>query len=87
MQQLLKSYEYRWDFSETELFNIEFVIISTLGRAAETTITPQNFAPQGRVNLRLFAENHGEQYVALNPVENPDISNESLDSEVKKNYR
>ena len=27
-----------------ELFNIEFVIISTLGRAAEATIIPQNFA-------------------------------------------
>ena len=32
-----------------ELFNIEFVIISTLNRAAEATITSQNFAPQGRV--------------------------------------
>ena len=34
-----------------ELFNIEFVIISTLGRAVEATISPQNFAPQGRVYL------------------------------------
>ena len=34
-----------------KLFNIEFVIISILSRAAETTITPQNFAPQGCIYL------------------------------------
>ena len=70
-----------------ELFNIEFVIISILGRAAEATITPQNFAPQSWVYLGHFAENHGEHYIVLNPAEDPDISNESFDSEVKKNYR
>ena len=31
-----------------------------------------------------FAENHGEHYVVLHPVEDPDISNESFDSEVKR---
>ena len=67
-----------------ELFNIEFVIISTLCRVAEATITPQKFAPQGRIYLGHFAENHGEHYVILNPTEDPDISNESFDSEVKK---
>ena len=67
-----------------ELFNIEFVIVSTLGRAAEATITPQNFAVQGRVYLGHFAENHEEHYVVLHPVEDPDISNESFVSEVKK---
>ena len=67
-----------------ELFNIEFVIISTLGRAAEATITSQNFSPQGRVYLGHFVENHGEHYGNFNPVEDPDISNESFDSEVKK---
>ena len=67
-----------------ELFYIEFVNISTLGTAAEATITPQNFTPQGRFYLRYFAENNGEHYVALNPVENPDISNKSFNSEVKK---
>ena len=43
-----------------ELFNIEFVIISSLGRAGEAIITSQNFAPKGRVYLGHFAENHGE---------------------------
>ena len=66
------------------MFYIEFVNISTLGTAAEATITPQNFTPQGRFYLRYFAENNGEHYVALNPVENPDISNKSFTSEVKK---
>ena len=57
-----------------ELFNIEFVVTSTLSRAAEATITPQNFALQGRVYLVHFVENHGKHYVALNPVEDPDKS-------------
>ena len=56
-----------------ELFNITFVIFCTLGRAVEATITPQN-----------FAEIHGKYYVVFNPVEDPDISNESFDSELKK---
>ena len=30
-----------------ELFNSKFLIICTLGRAAEETITPQNLALQG----------------------------------------
>ena len=44
----------------SELFNIKFVIIFTLGRAAEATITPQNFIPKGRVCLGNFAGNHEE---------------------------
>ena len=43
-----------------ELFNIEFFNVSTLDRAAEATVTPQNVAQQGRVYLINFAENHGE---------------------------
>ena len=31
-----------------ELLNTEFIIIFSLARAAEATITPQNFAPQGQ---------------------------------------
>ena len=37
-----------------KLFNIKFVIISTLGRLTETTITPQSFAAQGPVYLGHF---------------------------------
>ena len=67
-----------------DLHNIEFGIISILGRADEGTVTPKNFTPQGHVYLEHFAENHGEHYVVLHPVEDPDISNESFDSEVKR---
>ena len=67
-----------------ELFNSKFFIISSLGRAAEEIITPQNVALQGLVYQRHFVENHGENYVVLIPVEDPDTSNESFDSEVKK---
>ena len=67
----------------SELFNIEFVIISTLGRAAEATVSPQNFAPRSHVYFGHFAENHREHYVVLNPLEDLDISNKSFDSEVK----
>ena len=39
-----------------QLFSVEFVIISALGRAAEATITPENFIPQGRVNTLFFIQ-------------------------------
>ena len=70
-----------------ELITIEFVIISTLGRAAETTIIPKNIIPQGCVYLEHFAENHEENCDVHHTVEDPDISNEFFDSEIKKNYR
>ena len=44
-----------------QLFNIEFVIVFTLNRAAEATITPQNF--ENRVYLGHFVKNHVEHYV------------------------
>ena len=47
-----------------ELFNTEFVLVSTLGRAAEVTISPGNVSPQSRTFLGHFAENQGEHYVA-----------------------
>ena len=42
-----------------ELFNTEFILVSTLGRAAEVTISPRNFLPQNRAFLGHFAENQG----------------------------
>ena len=67
-----------------ELLNIEFVIISTLSKTAEAPITPKKFVRQDRVFLGHFAENHGENYIVVNPVEDPDICYESFDSEVNK---
>ena len=83
-----------------QLFNIEFVIVFTLNRAAEATITPQNF--ENRVYLGHFVKNHVEHYVIflmnllilklkkttdksiLNRVENFDKSNESFFFEMEK---
>ena len=48
-----------------KLFNIGFVLVSTLGRAAEVMVTPINFSPQSRAFLEHFAENQGEHYVVL----------------------
>ena len=67
-----------------EIFNIEFVIIFILGRAAKANTTQQNFASQGGIYLGHFAENLGEYYIVLNAVEDSNISNESFDTEVKK---
>ena len=64
--------------AEADMSNIEFAIISTLGRAAKATITPQNFLPSDHVYLRHFAENHGEHYFVLYTVEDPDTSHEFL---------
>ena len=51
IQQPRKWYEYKWDLDDeitlraaAEIFNIEFVIISILGRAAKANTTQQNFA-------------------------------------------
>ena len=83
-----------------QLFNIEFVIVFTLNRAAEATITPQNF--ENRVYFGHFVKNHVEHYVIflmnllilklkkttdksiLNRVKNFDKSNESFFFEMEK---
>ena len=91
IQQPRKWYEYKWDLDDeitlraaAEIFNIEFVIISILGRAAKANTTQQNFASQGGIYLGHFAENLGEYYIVVNAVEDSNISNESFDTEVKK---
>ena len=60
-----------------EVFNIEIVIISSLGRAGQITISSRNFEPQGRIILGHMAEGMGEHYVVLNPF---DI-NDSMDED------
>ena len=61
-----------------ELFNTEFVLVSTLGRAAEVTISPRNFSPQNRAFLGHFAENQGEHYVVLGQIDDSESSEEVL---------
>ena len=52
-----------------ELFNIEFVLVSMLGRAAEVAVTPRNFSPKNKVSLGHFAENQGKHYVVLDEID------------------
>ena len=51
----------------SEIFNVEFEVISTLGPAARQIITPHNSVAMTRLHLGHFAENEGTHYVALNP--------------------
>ena len=50
----------------SEIFNVEFEVISTLGPAARQIITPHNSVAMTRLHLGHFAENEGTHYVALN---------------------
>ena len=52
-----------------ELFNIEFVLVSTLRRAVEVTVTPRNFSPQNRAFLGHLAQNQEEHYVVLDQID------------------
>ena len=51
----------------SEIFNVQFEVISTLGPAARQIITPHNSVAMTRLHLGHFAENEGTHYVALNP--------------------
>ena len=53
-----------------ELFNIDFILVSTLESAAEVTFTSRNFSPQNRAFLGHSAENQVEHYVALSQIDN-----------------
>ena len=51
----------------SEIFNIEFEVISTLRPAAREIITPHNSVVMTRLHLGHFTENEGTHSVALNP--------------------
>ena len=66
----------------TEMFNVEFVVISTLGAAGQRTITPRNFASQGRVYLGHFVEGRGDYYIVLETIEDEsDLPNNGEEDE------
>lgn len=48
-----------------DLFNVEFNVISSLGPAATTVISPQNSVPISSFYIGHFAEGDSEHYVAL----------------------
>ena len=51
-----------------ELFNVEFIAISSLGPAATTDISPVDSLPVYSFHISHFAEGDGEHYVGLQNV-------------------
>ena len=51
----------------SEIFNVDFQVISTLGPAAWQIITPHNSVAMARLHVVHFAENEATHYAALNP--------------------
>lgn len=48
-----------------DLFNVEFIVVSSLGPDATTVISPLNSVPISSFYIGHFAEGDGEHYVAL----------------------
>ena len=48
-----------------DLYNIEIVVVSTLGPDATAAISPSSSIPTARVQLGHYAENHGEHYICV----------------------
>ena len=48
-----------------DLYNIEIVVVSTLGPDATVVISPSSSIPTARVQLGHYAENHGEHYICV----------------------
>ena len=48
-----------------DLYNIEIVVVSTLGPDATVVISPSFSTPTARVQLGHYAENHGEHYICV----------------------
>ena len=48
-----------------DLYNIEIVVVSTLGPDATAVISPFSSIPTARVQLGHYAENHGEHYICV----------------------
>ena len=59
-----------------DLYNIEVLVVSTLGHNATTLISPSASIPYARVQLGHYAEQHGEHYIC---VEGGTLYGESLD--------
>ena len=56
-----------------DMYNIEFSVISTLGREGQLTVSPINFQPRGVAVLGHFAEGQGCHYVVLQSLNSPEI--------------
>ena len=48
-----------------DLYNIEIVVVSTLGPDTTAVISPSSYIPTARVQLGQYAENHVEHYICV----------------------
>ena len=62
----------------SNIFNVEIIIVSTLGQGGRVEIVPENTNPFTRITLGHFTEGHGEHYVTLE-----DLNEVSSESEVE----
>ena len=49
----------------SNIFNVEIIIVSTLGQGGRLEIVPENTNPFARITLGHFAEGHREHYMTL----------------------
>ena len=63
----------------SEIYNIQFTIISTLGAQGKADISPDGFDTLGRITFGHFAEGYGDYYVLLSESGAPSAENEDID--------
>ena len=61
----------------SKIFNVQKIIVSTLGQVGRVEIVPENTNPFASITLRHFAEKHGEYYMILE-----DLNEVNSESEV-----
>ena len=66
-----------------DLYNIEVLVVSTLGHNSTTLISPSASIPYARVQLRHYAEQHGEHYIC---VEGGTSVSEELEPHLAESY-
>ena len=52
-----------------DLYNVNIIVVSTLGPERTVIISPLHFNAYGRICLGHFAEGQGEHYISLSPQE------------------
>ena len=63
----------------SEIYKIQFTIISTLGAQGKADISPDGFDTLGRITFGHFAEGYGDYYVLLSESGAPSAENEDID--------
>lgn len=68
----------------SDIYNVDFTIISTLGAQGRINISPASFNSLGTIVLGHFAEGYGEHYVLLTNSGTARIENEDIDLNTKE---